>query len=175
MRIFRQTRTMKLLLAAIVLVNGFGTTPMIGHAHGLPHRPPDDHHVTWADHDHSLEHLMPDESDQHPDLPTVGDSIFHLHGVWFGIPFSLPSPTRPASNRIDSHPLADTLATMGMTASARPGMGWQPVLWPPGHLGCGPALDADLHVSDHLQRTSPSPDGAISPCALRVRTVLIRC
>src|SRR5215203_3932823 len=131
MRTFRQASPMKLVLAATVLVNAFGTTPTIGHAHGRPHPLHDDHHLTWADHDHSAEHAMPAESDQHPDPPIIGGAVFHLHGVWFGIPFGLTSPTSPGTNRNDPHPEADVLPMSGVTAVAKsPGTGLQPMVWP---------------------------------------------
>src|SRR5688572_341888 len=113
MRTPRPTTLMKLMLAAIVLIGGFGTSPTTGHAHGRPHDSHAGHHDDWAAHDHP--HVHRAEGDEHDGDAVVDGLVFHLHGVWFGVPFSLPIQPGRDDDATPSDLLHHACPTPGLT------------------------------------------------------------
>src|SRR5947208_3037771 len=78
----------RLLLATSILVSGAAPSAAFGHAHSLPNGV---HHVhdEWDPPGHS----HPDDEDDGDDAAVITASVFHVHAVWFGIPFTLPVPS----------------------------------------------------------------------------------
>ena len=76
------------LLAAMILVAGFGSPVRYGHAHA--HHGPHEHHGGAGDHEH--DHGPPEGVvGVAADLPALGSVAFHWHDT-FAPPFGLPAP-----------------------------------------------------------------------------------
>jgi hypothetical protein len=163
-----------MILAAAVLVGSVSSTPTFGHAHQKPEADHHDH-LDWAAHDHSHSHMEAVfGTEQHASVET-NDSVFHLHGMWFGIPFRLPAPTEREDARATEHPLAQACLTPTVTIVAgQSGSVWQ-------RLVCfdffrlAPDLSAGLEPSlTPLHGMRPcGPSGR--HCALEARSGVLRC
>ena len=170
MKGLRAIKSVRLLLAAIALAGSVGSSPVIGHAHG-PILDTSHHHHGWADHDHSPPHA--EEGDDHDATPRVGESVFHLHGAWFGIPFSLPTaaPRGTQGERIDYHPGADACLVQA-SASDVVHPRWEPPLSSPEswllYPLCAPSGQPSPFMSLPSETTSTSG-------VLLMRSVLLRC
>jgi hypothetical protein len=164
------SRLFRLILAASLAAGGIGA-PAFGHAHkiagpsyaaagifGHTHEHPAG--VTDADHDHD-------------GLPAFDDVEFHVHGVWFGIGFSVPSPgcgfsAPPASAYLTTFPTIEPIV-----ASVRPHppatqfLGLSVLL-----LGPGPYDDV-LQMS--LGRLVRWGTGAEDPSFVRAGSICLRC
>src|SRR5262245_26477640 len=115
MRRFRPTDVVRVLLAVAVLAGSVGSTPTFGHAHEKPDA--DDHdHLDWAAHEHSHSHLQATHEDEHHAAIEANDAVFHLHGMMYGIPFSLP--IQPDDARQVANPLAMAVLTPNMAIIA---------------------------------------------------------
>src|SRR5262245_50730633 len=115
MRRFRPTDFVRVLLAAAVLAGSVGSTPTFGHAHENPDA--DDHdHLDWAAHEHSHSHLQTTHEDEHHAAIEANDAVFHLHGMLYGIPFSLP--IQPDDARPIANPLAMAVLTPNVAIMA---------------------------------------------------------
>jgi hypothetical protein len=94
---------MRLLLATSLLVTSTGS-PAAFHAHARPHA---SHHEDWAAHPHDHDDGYGElEEEDHPHSPRIFESVFNLHGVWFGVPFSLPVTEREVVTYIRLFPVA---------------------------------------------------------------------
>lgn len=84
-------KSLRVLLAAIVLAGSLGTSATYGHSHV---RGTVDHTHHAADHDdhsgHDDKHL-PSQNDEGPIAAFAAESAYHLHAALFGISFVVPS------------------------------------------------------------------------------------
>src|SRR5262249_55441442 len=80
----RPTKLIRILLALIVLLGSNGGSSTYGHTHGGHHFSFPD---AWAPHDH--DHGLADEEDDDDDDPHITDGVFHIHGLFLGMPLSL--------------------------------------------------------------------------------------
>jgi hypothetical protein len=177
MRSFRPDKLMKLMVAASVLVGSVASTPTFGHAHRLSDSPPYDHdHSEALAYSHgSHSHGQPLDDHAHDAVITLEDSVFHLHGVWFGIPFTTPAPVEHQNDNGGRVPLTDACFT-----SAGPGLatGVGPVrersVCPDAlrlalDIGTGPQIPTNPRLT-----SSPLLEPGI-PCALQARSGVLRC
>ncbi len=183
MRCERLMKPIRLVLATLVLVGNIGSSPTFGHAHTRPSSSHDTHHTHLAgslrhthhrqlDPGHALLGLPAVHDDD--DVVSVADSAFHLHGVWLGIPFSLPNPLGQEASRSGLLPLSEACLTLSTCVDGS-------------HFGSRSPLGS--HVRDfafplraHLGPTAhalhavlTSQHGATLPCAPRTRSVMLRC
>ncbi len=170
-------KLLKLIVAASVFVGSVASTPTIGHAHSLPASPlPDLDHAEGLAHSHgSHSHGQPVDEHLHDAVIALDDSVFHLHGVWFGIPFTARAPVEQQSDHSRRVPLADACFT-----TAGPGLatGVGPVRERsvcPDALGLALDFNASLQFPTNSRLTIPAHHEAGTPSALQARSGLLRC
>lgn len=169
MKRFRAAKLVRVLFAALFVAVSVGTSPVIGHAHGLDPAPSHDDHG-WPDHHHAPRHHEDGGGHDDPgDALEVAASFFHLHGAWFGVPFSLPTSLSMGQGEqvgqlVDSDACRIRAVTLGADH-----LGWDlpsacwllPPLRAPRARPCLP--------------TSRPFDGASMPDAIFLRSVSLRC
>ena len=177
MRSCRPNKLLKLMVAASVLVGSVASTPTFGHAHRLSASMPYDHdHSEALAHSHgSHSHGQPVDDHAHDAVIALDDSVFHLHGVWFGIPFTTPAPVEHQNDHARRVPLTDACFT-----SAGPGLatGVVPVRERsvrPDALGLALDIGAGLQIPTNPRLTSSPLLEAGTPCALQARSGVLRC
>lgn len=174
MRRFRPAACMKMILAASVLAGSVGSTPTFGHAHEKTEADHHDH-LDWAAHGHSHAHLdAVSGTEQHASVES-NDAVFHLHGMWFGIPFSLPAPTEPEDARATQNPLATACLApvVTMVATHLGSVRGRPIC--PDAFGLAPDPRAGLELPRILLPGSWSLSRAGGHCALEARSAVLRC
>lgn len=114
----RAMRLARMLTAAFALAGSIGSLPVLGHSHG----PPDG--TSLRDHVHSPRQPEQDGHLDHVVTSRIGAYSFHLHGTWFGMPFSLASP--PITGQVDraGHVLASDLSPMQPVTIVVTRIGW---------------------------------------------------
>jgi hypothetical protein len=174
MRRFRPTDYVRMILATAVLFGSVGSTPTVGHAHDNPNA--DDHdHLDWATHDHSHSHLDAISGTEQHALVESDNAVFHIHGMWFGIPFSMPAPTEPKQTRPTEHPLALACLTPTVTVIAgHSGSVWQRIVCSD-FVGLVPDLYARLEPPINSLHGMPSCGSSRGHCALEARSGVLRC
>ena len=174
----RPTKLLKLMVATNVLVGSIASTPTFGHAHALPtslhhdHRDSDSVEHSHRSHSHGQLATSHDDDD---DAIVLAGRVFHLHGTWFGIPFTIPAPAE-RHNGDDGRrlPLADS-CLMSLTPNSATGVG--PVRERPGwsdSLRLAPDLGAGLQLRPFSPLDRPALTGAVSQCALQARSGVLR-
>lgn len=176
MNILRPTKLVRLLLAATVLAGSVASSPTFGHAHPLPDSIAHDHHdAELIGHFHSPHHhdgLA--ETDGH-DAGVLGSAVFHVHGVWFGIPFSLPALTGQPDGRPNAHPMADACLTPAASSqSGGIGSVSSHSNCPNGH-GLPPPHGTATEITNNSVLCMPTRHSAGSHCAVTARSGVLRC
>lgn len=181
MRRHRPTKLFRLLLTTLVLVGSVGSTPTFSHTHARPDSSHDTHHE-WLGHDHTSSASLTDHdhtssvspSDHdHEYAVSADDSAYHLHGVWLGIPFSLPNPSGQEGSRLGVLPSSEACLTPSASADADP-LGARSSPWPT-VWGLASSLRTWCGSSPLALLANASAHGAASPCALLARSVMLRC
>ncbi len=161
----------RMLVAALALVGSIGSSPVIGHSHGSF---PAASHLNhgFVDHEHSTLHHEGGGHHDHVGASQIEASFFHLHGTWFGMPFSFPASPRPGHVERVSHVLASDLSLMQPVAIVVARSGWDLPFGP-----AAPWLIAPLCAPSARPSllTSRPFDGACMPDAVLLRSVSLRC
>ena len=162
------------MLATAVLVGSVGSTPIFGHAHEKPDA--DDHdHLHWAVHEHSHLHLNAARHGERHAAVEANDTVFHRHGMLFGIPFSLPAPTEPHDDRLVQNPLAMAVLTPGAAVvTSHLGSVGERIVCPDAFV-LAPDPRAGIEPSATLLSGTQSLDPPGGHCALEARSGVLRC
>src|SRR5262245_15574962 len=104
MRRFRSIDVTRVFLATAILIGSVGTSPMFGHAHETADA--DHDHHDWSAHEH--DYLASHHESGMDGCSSVesGNAVFHLHGTWCWIPFSVPAPAGNGKAHVVVNPLA---------------------------------------------------------------------
>lgn len=169
-------KSLRVVLAAVILVGSLGTSATYGHAHG---RGTVDHHhhaANPSDHDHpdhDGQHLPSRDGDHEPLLALAAESAYHLHAVYFGIPFVVPSYAH-FGHALHQSPSWDVCPTqlssfdVERLLKLKERIPWQlPWALPPAVLDSDLRQDASRQVA--VER-SPEPW-----CAAHARSVILLC
>lgn len=172
MRRFRPTDFVRVILATAVLLGSVASTPIFGHAHERPEADRHDH-LDWAAHEHSHLHAAR-HAEQHTAVE-ANDAVFHLHGMWFGIPFSLAAPTEAEDARLVANPLAMAVPTPAVTiVASRVGSVRERIVCP-NEFGLASDSQAGLEPSATLLSGTRSLGRCGGHCALEARSGVLRC
>jgi hypothetical protein len=178
MRRLRLTDFVRVFLATAVLGGSVGSSPMFGHSHDEPEGDYHDH-LAWSADDHHDHHDHEHSRVQHESnivsdlIVEPDDSVFHVHGTWFGIPFSLPVPAKHKDVRVGMEPMAVValtpvvvVADFGVLAKR---------LASPGMFGIPPDPHSGHRASAALRLANWFPDLSGGHCALETRSGVLRC
>ena len=173
----RPNSLLNLMLAAGVLVGSVASTPTFGHAHPVSGPLHHVHHDLDAIDHSNWSHFHQEASDDHDDHAAIilCESVFHLHSVWFGVPFTLPAPAGHQNQQAGRVSLADACWTSGATAVSTNGAAvrergvWDDV--------SALTIDRDgaIPLSTNSLCTSALCGEVEPPCALPARSGVLRC
>lgn len=156
------TTLLRLLLATLVALSGLGPRSSYAHSHSTP----DKSHHAHDTHDAESHH---EDDDHEGELPSLGESFSHVHGSWFGVPFTLPATdggmVSPGGIASDDCP---TLTAAGKTGPGGPMK--EHIPW----LGSLPPPELCPLLAGRPPRNAPL-DGAGTSHALAGRTLVLRC
>jgi hypothetical protein len=169
---------MRLVLATFVLVGSLGSSPTFGHAH----EGGDSDHRHLGHHlGHHLGSELGHDADHHDGLHEEHDGSewlarrgieYHLHGVLFGIPFTVPNPSAQLSSTSNPFLLADDCPTLipafGVSHLLKERIPW-PVDWGVFDLALGIASGTASHRSTYRFDSFPPS------CSPQARSVVLRC
>ena len=182
MRCLKPTPLTRLLVATSMLLGCVAAGPTFGHAHPDG----DSHHVhlDWhadhnhevADHDHTTAVVQSDH-DRDADLAVAVDGSleFHLHGVWFGIPVSLPVPAEPDSDRQTQHPFALAYVLPNLMVAGCFVRSLEERVSCPEEWGFSLPLRAELVQTGHCSAHTSTDISHEPPCALKAQSGVLRC
>src|SRR5262245_60641757 len=159
MRRRHSTTLLRLFLAALVALPGFGPQPAYAHSHPAS----DKAHHSHSDRD-------PGRHDHHDELPGWSDSFSHVHGSWFGIPVTVPTPEGGARSAsmlawVPCPTLTNALKA-GPFGPMKERIPWGSGLSPP---------DLRHFILAARPARAPLDDGAGTAYVLHGRTVVLRC
>lgn len=161
---------MRFLLAFVTLAASLCSVPTFGHSHGgIDH---DTHHLALVTEDHELEHEH--LGARHEPEITLSDSVYHLHGVLFGLQVSLAADASGLTLGAPfpfSEPCLTAASARDLLSSHRPEVRVAWPDWGPSHFD----LPTDARLLAFSDRTSLDSVRSAAALAPRSRTVVLRC